>query len=193
MMTMLAGAAATAPEISELQWNRILQRIEGRNVIPVIGENLTLMGRTGSPDPVSLAAHLAAQLGLPGEPPASLNELAFRYMKENPKSVEDLYADIFQALPTNAPLAVPAPLRQLAEIRDFDLFVTTSFDPYMAMALNEVRFGRRSSKSTRVLSYDSGSMSGADPLEARAPQRCAQRPEDLGWWVPFEGSIAVGW
>jgi hypothetical protein len=102
----------------------------------------------------SLASYLAAELDLPGPPTSSLNEVAFRYLRKNPRGLDDLYADIFQALPTAETFPLPTPLKQLAEIRDFNLFVTTSFDPYLALALNEVRFGRRSSGSTRVLAYE---------------------------------------
>jgi hypothetical protein len=85
---------------------------------------------------------------------SSLNDLAARYLQKYPKGLEDLYADIHQALPIADDVPIPTPLRQLAEIRPFNLFVTTSFDPYMALALNEVRFGRRASGSTRVLAYE---------------------------------------
>ena len=38
-----------------------------------------------------------------------------------------------------ANLRAPLPLRQLAEITDFNLFLTTSFDSFMESALNEIR------------------------------------------------------
>jgi hypothetical protein len=153
-------AGAGGPAISELEWNRMLTRIEDRNVIPVVGEHLTVMSRGDPPREMSLAAFLATELGLVGQAealaaPLSLNDLAFRYLELKRGSLDDdLYADIFQTLVSASAAPVPTPLRQLAEIRHFELFVTTSFDPYLAMALNEVRFGRRSSRSTRVLSYE---------------------------------------
>lgn len=139
--------------VTEAEWDRMLRRVADRKVIPVIGEHLTLMS-PGAPPEASLAAHLAAKLDLPGPPTASLNELAFRYLQRFPRGLDDLYADVFRALPTDDAVPLPRPLRQLAEVRDFELFVSTSFDPYLALALNEVRFGRRSSGSTQVLAYD---------------------------------------
>ena len=35
----------------------------------------------------------------------------------------------------------PLPLRQLAEITDFNLYVTMTFDPLLEQAINQVRFG----------------------------------------------------
>jgi hypothetical protein len=154
MATVLPDATAASSVISERQWERILERIKDRTVIPVIGEQLTVMSRGDPPTETSLADYLAERLELPGPPTASINEIAIRYLRKNPKGLDDLYADIFQALPTDDAFPLPAPLKHLAEIRDFGLFVTTSFDPYMALALNEVRFGRRASSSTRVLSYE---------------------------------------
>lgn len=154
-MASLSGAPASGAAISELEWSRILRRVADRKVIPVIGEQLTLMSRGNPAEEMSLASYLAAELDLPGPPTSSLNELAFRYLQKNPRGIDDLYADIFQKLPTAETFPLPTPLKQLAEIRDFDLFVTTSFDPYIALAINEVRFGRRSSGSTRILAYES--------------------------------------
>ena len=45
----------------------------------------------------------------------------------------------------------PTALRQLASITDFDLFVSTTFDPLLEMAINLERFGGTS--STDVLAY----------------------------------------
>jgi hypothetical protein len=154
MTTTTHEAWAAEPAIPEKEWSRILERIEGGKVIPVIGEHLTLMSGGDPPVETSLASYLAEQLDLPGPPTCSLNEVALRYLRQNPRGLDDLYADIFQILPTAEAFPLPQPLKQLAEIRDFNLFVSTSFDPYMALALNEVRFGRRCSGSTRVLAYE---------------------------------------
>jgi hypothetical protein len=45
----------------------------------------------------------------------------------------------------------PAALRHLAAITDFDLFVSTTFDPFLENAINQERFG--GAPSTDVLSY----------------------------------------
>ena len=153
-MTAPSGARVVEQGISEREWARILQRIEGGKVIPVIGEHLSAMTGAAPPADTSLANYLASKLEGVAPPVASLNELVFRYLQHHPRGLDDLYGDIFQALPIPDAVPLPTPLLQLAQIRDFNLFVSTSFDPYMALALNEVRFGRRSSGSTRVLAYE---------------------------------------
>jgi hypothetical protein len=47
--------------------------------------------------------------------------------------------------------APPLPLRQLAEITDFNLFVSTTFDPLLEQAVNQVRFGGMA--NTEVIAY----------------------------------------
>jgi hypothetical protein len=51
----------------------------------------------------------------------------------------------------DATFAPPKALRQLAEITDFDLFVSTTFDPLLEQAINLERFG--GAQSTEVLAY----------------------------------------
>ena len=50
-----------------------------------------------------------------------------------------------------ADFAPPLALRQLAQITDFDLFVTTTFDPLLEQAINAERFG--GAQSTEVIAY----------------------------------------
>jgi hypothetical protein len=45
----------------------------------------------------------------------------------------------------------PAALRKLAQITDFDLFVTTTFDQYLEQAINHERF--QGAQSTEVIAY----------------------------------------
>jgi hypothetical protein len=51
----------------------------------------------------------------------------------------------------DATFAPPIALRQLAQITDFDLFVTTTFDPLLEQAINAERFG--GAQSTEVIAY----------------------------------------
>ena len=53
---------------------------------------------------------------------------------------EDLYAKI-KVICRDLATDTPLPLRHLAAIRDFDLFVTLSFDSLMVQALDEARYG----------------------------------------------------
>ena len=62
----------------------------------------------------------------------------------------------------DANFAPPKALRQLAEITDFDLFITTTFDSMLESAINTERFG--GAQSTEVVSY--------------APNRVADLPSE---------------
>ena len=104
-MTAPSGARVVEQGISEREWARILQRIEGGKVIPVIGEHLSAMTGAAPPADTSLANYLASKLEGVAPPVASLNELVFRYLQHHPRGLDDLYGDIFQALPI--PDAVP--------------------------------------------------------------------------------------
>jgi hypothetical protein len=56
------------------------------------------------------------------------------------KNRSDICDDIFQIM-KEAAFRPSKPLRQLVEITDFNLFVTTTFDSLLEQAINEVRFG----------------------------------------------------
>jgi hypothetical protein len=91
--------------------------------------------------------------------PPSLNDVACKYLERSDSNRNSMYmrlSIIMDEAVTN--LRAPQPLRQLAEITDFNLFLTTAFDPLMESALNEVR-----KKETQSLSY-----SPSDPQDLPA-------------------------
>jgi hypothetical protein len=74
-------------------------------------------------------------------PHQELNDAVCRVAASG-RRIQDLYRpinDTLRALLRDQP--VPPALHQLARIRQFDLFATTTFDDLLARALNEVRFG----------------------------------------------------
>jgi hypothetical protein len=140
--------------LSERFWDNLLDFIHEGTVIPVVGPELlrgTVDGRE-----MTLYAWLAEQLAayfdlppetLQGDP--SLGQMASRCMHHQLSAVE-LYPAINRIL-TRKPFPLPVALRQLAEIRNFNLFVATTFDGLMARALDEVRFAGE--PRTRRCSY----------------------------------------
>ncbi len=62
------------------------------------------------------------------------------YLQRSPRGRWPLYPAIYYIL-RNASFSPPKPLRQLAEISQFNLFVTTNFDLFLEQALDAVRFG----------------------------------------------------
>ena len=136
-------------------WDVLLDFIEERRVIPVIGSDLIRLDADGAPTTLDyyLADQLARRLGLAEvarEVRWPLNDVVCRYVASGRGARQDIYPKI-RTLLREAPIAVPEPLRRLAEIRHFDLFVTTTVDSLLEKALNEVRFAGR--PATEVVVY----------------------------------------
>ncbi|MGH8552527.1 MAG: hypothetical protein ACRERS_04460 [Methylococcales bacterium] len=126
-------------------WDVLLDFIEDRRVIPIIGSDLLRLGVDGESTTFDhyLADRFAARLGLPAgakEERLPLNDVVCRYVSSGRGTRQDLYPKI-RAILREVPFSPPQALRQLAEISHFDLFVTTTVDSLMEKALNEVRFG----------------------------------------------------
>jgi hypothetical protein len=125
-------------------WEELLAYIEEERVIPIIGpasSTVVTDGRSVSLEDY-VAGRLAPRLGLPSDalPPApTLNEVVSLYLRRNGRR-EALYPRI-RGIVQEADFTTPKVLRQLAEIRQFNLFVTTGFDSLLETAVNEVRFG----------------------------------------------------
>ncbi len=147
-------------KLGEKDWDRLLFAIEKGQVIPVIGAEMGVMEIDG--EPVTLYRHLARQLVArldldPSRLPenygfyhavgAFLDQQAHEPTRWDRR---DIYDEI-QKILEERKWPTPVPLRQLAEIKAFDLFVTSTFDSLMEQALDEVRFN--SSQGTRPLAY----------------------------------------
>ena len=138
-------------------WDELLARIEDGKVIPIVGPELVLVQRRGAAVPLEryVALELADRLELPPErvgADPSLNRVMCVYFEHLPPGETrttpyTLVPDILR----QAKFEPPAPLRQLAEITDFTLFVTTTFDTLLADALNLVRFG--GARGTETVAY----------------------------------------
>ena len=131
-------------EVEEF-WDDLLAFIEERRVIPVVGGELLTINLEGRTLPLygAVAERLLRRYGVAAPPrdPCALND-AVSALVARGKRVRDLYRpvhDILQQLLTESSEA-PQPLRQLAAITHFDLFVSTTPDGLMARALNATRF-----------------------------------------------------
>jgi hypothetical protein len=134
-----------APAEQDFFWDDLLEYIEERRVIPIVGAELLNVpdGAGGEiPLPHLLAHRLAERLRVPADDCAgddALHQVVCRYLQRGGRR-EEIYPRLRNLLKELAP-PVPEPLRQLARIRHFDLFVTTTFDSLLAQALDEERFG----------------------------------------------------
>ena len=133
----------TVNALDAVPWSRLLRDIRNRQVLPIVGPGLVTVedGRGGEvPYVRALAPRLAARLGVDGVETGSLNRVAGAHLMRRGKR-KDIYEELRELVELDERLPVPAGLAELAAIRDFDLFVTSSFDPFVARALRQCRPG----------------------------------------------------
>jgi hypothetical protein len=150
------AAAPIPPEaaLDENAWEDLLSFIEERRVIPIVGPQLLIVTIGGRPRLLYdvLAERLAARLNVDTrELPErySLNDVVCLFLAHRGRR-EEAYVRLRGVL-KDLEVEPPAALRQLAAITDFDLFVSTTFDPLLEAAINLTRFD--GAHSTEVLSY----------------------------------------
>ena len=126
-------------------WDDLLDYIQDGKVIPVLGHELVCaeyLGRRVSLQQV-LAEKLTERerLSVTWTPHFELNDAVCAYLANPQARLVGLYDRIAGFLRgLTPPFPVPPALRQLAEIRSLDLFVSLTFDSLMARALDHVRF-----------------------------------------------------
>ena len=140
--------------LDEDAWDDLLNFIEERRVIPIVGPGLLSVETESGPRLLYdwLADKLAAKLGVDTAQlplPYTLNDVVCWFLSARGRR-EDTYTRLRSVL-RDANFAPPKALRQLAEITDFDLFITTTFDSLLESAINAERFG--GAQSTEVISY----------------------------------------
>jgi hypothetical protein len=153
-MSNVLPLPASVATLDEDAWDDLLVYIEERRVIPIVGPEL-LKVETGNGSCLLhdwIAERLAARLNVDASRlphPYNINDVVCWYLSTHGRR-EDTYARM-RSVVREAAFAVPRPLRQLAEITDFDLFVTTTFDGFLEQAINEVRFD--GAQTTEVIAY----------------------------------------
>jgi hypothetical protein len=154
---MTAELAITEPrrEFDDLFWEGLLLQIEEHRVIPILGPDLLTVEDDGRP--VLLyrwaAERLAVRLRVSPEelPPGyGLNEVVCRYLRDR-GDLNDVYIGLATVMREKA-FSPPPPLRHLAAITDFNLFVTTTFDSLLVEAIRAERPGI----SPDVIAYSPG-------------------------------------
>ena len=152
----MIGAAAHVPAVAALDedaWEDLLSFVEERRVIPIVGPELLMVATDEGPRLLYdwVAERLAARSTstrrrLPQ--PHSLTTSSA--VPCNRGRREEAYVRL-RGILKDVDFKPPAALRQLAAITDFDLFVSTTFDPLLETAINLERFG--GTHSTDVLAY----------------------------------------
>jgi class 3 adenylate cyclase len=153
-MDAVQAASKKPAALDEDAWEDLLDYIEDRRVVPIVGPELLEVHTDTGPRLLYewLAEKLAQKVGvdvthLP--PNYTLNDVVCWYLATRGRR-EEAYTRL-RAVLRDATFAPPRALSQLAKITDFDLFITTTFDSLLEQAINAERFGGQ--PSTEVLAY----------------------------------------
>jgi len=138
-------AMTNSPQaFDEDAWDDLLNYIEERRVIPIIGPDLLRVQTDRGLRPLYewLAEKLAVRLSVDTvglSSPLTLNDVLCCYLGQRGRR-EEAYTRL-RSIMREVQFEPPLALRQLAQITDFDLFVTTTFDPLLENAINLERYG----------------------------------------------------
>ena len=153
-MSTAASAQLPLSALDDDAWEDLLSFIEERRVIPIVGPELLQVTTERGPRLLYdwLAEKLAARLNvnvtqLPQ--PYTLNDVVCWFLGARGRR-EEAYVRL-RGILKDATFEAPRALRRLAAIPEFDLFVTTTFDPLLEAAINQERFN--GSAFAEVLSY----------------------------------------
>ncbi len=153
----MSNVSPLNPPIATLDddaWDDLLNFIEEKRVIPIVGPELLEVETESGPRLLYdwVAEKLAGKLGVDVAPlpkPCTLNDVVCSFLAARGRR-EEAYTRVRSIL-RDANFRPPKALRQLAQITDFDLFVTTTFDPLLEQAINDERFG--GAQSAEVVAY----------------------------------------
>ena len=164
-MTNVVPLQAPVPGLDEDAWDDLLNFIEEKRVIPIVGPELLKVDTPAGPRLLYdwMAEKLAAKLNVDTSklPESySLNDVVCWFLSSRGRR-EDTYTRMRSVL-REMDFPPPPALRKLAQITDFDVFVTTTFDQYLEQAINAERF--QGATTTEVIAY--------------APNRVADLPSE---------------
>ena len=142
------------PTLDDDAWDDLLSFIEEHRVIPIVGPDLLQVQTDAGPRLLLdwVAEKLAVRLNVNiAELPEhyTLNDVVCWFLAARGRR-EEAYVRL-RSIIKDANFEPSPALRKLAAITDFDLFVSTTFDPLLETAINLERFG--GAPSTEVLSY----------------------------------------
>ncbi len=125
-----------------IPWTRLLRDIHNRQVLPIIGPGLVTVNEQGRDILFTdwLAPQFARRLGLPETENVTLNRAACAHLVNRGKR-KDIYEELREMVEQHENLAMPRGLADLAAIRDFDLFISSTFDGFLSRALRQSRPG----------------------------------------------------
>ena len=143
--------------LPEADWRDLLREIHNHQVIPIVGPEMVTVPEpsTGISIPLyrALAPKLAAALAVPsnGAPATSLNQVACDHLLSG-GARKAIYGEVAELL-DRMELTPPQALCELASITDFDLFISGTIDPLLAVALEGARSGFQHREHVRAYDY----------------------------------------
>ncbi len=157
----LTGLSPQAQPLDDIFWDDLLYAIGEGKVVPIVGRDLLLINTEKGPRPFHriVAERLAAQLRVPIDRlPAEfdMNSVACAYKELNgdPAAVNSAVARILRSLS----VPISEPLKLLAEIPNFNLFLSTTIDSLLEEAIASVRGARPAvvafPPASNLLDYD---------------------------------------
>lgn len=172
MVSPSLASDVPAASFDDDAWEDLLNYIEEKRVIPIVGPELLRVETDTGPRLLYdwLAEKLAARLNVDARllpQPYTLNDVVCWFLAARGRR-EEAYTRLRTIL-RETTFAVPPALRQLAQITDFDLFITTTFDPFLEQAINAERFG--GAASTEVVAYSPNRVA-----DLSVPREQQQRP-----------------
>ncbi len=153
-MTNVVPLPASPTTLDDDAWDDLLNFIEERRVIPILGPELLKVSTDSGPRLLYdwIAEKLASKLSVDTDRlphPYTLNDVVCWFLTSRGRR-EEAYTRL-RTLLRETQFEPPLALKHLAQVTDFDLFVTTTFDSLLEQAVNNERFGGQS--STEVIAY----------------------------------------
>lgn len=176
---------AAPPVFSDDQWDDLLDFIEQGKVIPIIGEGAVTFGADDRPLYPWLAERLAERLEIPAErlgDSPTISRVVQEHLKRNGER-NLIYSRLHRIL--KDPMLTPgSTLRHIAQIDAFKLVLSTSFDPLLERALNEVRHGGEARTQSAAF------FPGASQKDL--PSRAADLASSFVYYLLGRVSVAAG-
>jgi TIR domain/SIR2-like domain len=179
----------SVPEIAggwkETDWDKLLINIEDGTVVPIIGRDLLSLNPNTNEKPILLYNYIATRLleKLAEESPTAAKEeisnphlndavgICMRYGQNH----FDICYSILEIFKEVSDWPLPVPLTQLAEITDFRLFVSTTFDGLLEKAIESNTAGGVRRRPA-VFAYDPKPPSGKTVEDLPLGERTIERP-----------------
>jgi hypothetical protein len=168
--------------LKKVKWGNLLGLIENRLVVPVVGPELSVISIGGRSLSLydAVADELIRTLEWSDEAPApgsDLNTVVRTYLQDPDNKPRQLYVSVHNILTKpKQPWPTPEPLRKLAAIGHFDVFVSITCDVLLEQAINEVRFGGAAKTLSRSYSTGRPSAECDLPISYKAAYSGTDRP-----------------